>query len=90
MKKITLVKKILSDGNPCKKCKTILYKLEASGLIEKIDSVAIATEGDLTSEGYLLAQKYNQENAPFFIVAYENGTSEALSTYEDFLKIVLK
>lgn len=90
MKKIILVKKILKDGNLCKKCKTILYKLEASGHMEKIDTVAIALEGDLESEGYLLAKKYNQENAPFFIFEDKNGNTETASTYEDFLKLILR
>lgn len=89
MKRITLVKKILADGSPCKKCKELLYKLEVSGHIERIYRTVIAQEGDLQSDGYLLAQKHQQENAPFFIIEHENGNIETISTYGDFLKTIL-
>lgn len=89
MPKITLVKKILTNGQPCRKCIELLRKLEASGHLDKIDKTVIAQEGNPQSEGFLLAELHNQESAPFFIIEHQNGNTETVSTYGDFLQIAL-
>lgn len=87
--KITLVKKILADGSPCKKCGDVLEKLESSGHISRIDNIVTADERDPQSEGMLLATKYDVDRAPFFIVE-EDGRSPVIYTvYMKFLKEVL-
>lgn len=87
--KITLVKKILADGSPCKKCGDVLNKLESSGQISSIDSIVIADERDPQSEGMLLATKYDVDRAPFFIVEREGGDTVIYTVYMKFVKEVL-
>ncbi|MGY8814862.1 MAG: hypothetical protein ACKVHQ_09105 [Gammaproteobacteria bacterium] len=87
--KITLVKKILSDGSPCKKCIEVESRLSKSGHLDRIDSVVIADERDLDSEGMLLAKKHNVTLAPFFIVEDFQGNVKIYTVYFKFLKEIL-
>lgn len=87
--KITLVKKILADGSPCKKCGDVLTKLESSGQISRIDSIVTADERDPQSEGMLLAAKYDVDRAPFFIVEREGEETVIYTVYMKFVKEVL-
>jgi len=88
--RITLVKKILKDGSPCKKCGDVLRRLENSGLMEKIDHVAVADERDPHSEGIDLARRYQVNRAPFFIVEREGKPAEIHTVYMKFVKEVLE
>ncbi|WP_370978819.1 hypothetical protein [Agaribacterium sp. ZY112] len=86
--KITLVKKILADGSPCKKCGDVLNKLETSGQMQRIDEVLVADERDPDSAGMKLAKELDVDRAPFFVV--ENGDStEVYTVYMKFVKDVL-
>ncbi|MBU2984080.1 hypothetical protein KO528_01845 [Saccharophagus degradans] len=87
--KITLVKKILADGSPCKKCGDVLNKLEQSGQMERIDQVLVADERDETSEGMVLAKQYSVDRAPFFIVETEGQEPVIYTVYMKFVKEVL-
>ena len=87
--KITLVKKILADGSPCKKCGNVLDKLESSGQISRIDNIVIADERDPQSEGMQLAAKYEVDRAPFFIVEEEGEEPAIYTVYMKFVKEVL-
>lgn len=88
--KITLVKKILADGSPCRKCGDVLEKLEKSGHIEKIDTIVVADERDENSEGLQLAKQYSVDRAPFFIVDKEDGSAPKIYTvYMKFVKEVM-
>ena len=87
--KITLVKKIKADGSPCRKCGNVLDKLDQSGLMKQIDQVVVADERDSSSEGMVLASKYNVETAPFFIVENDDGSTRVYTVYSRFLKEVL-
>ncbi|MDO6424262.1 hypothetical protein [Saccharophagus degradans] len=87
--KITLVKKILADGSPCKKCGDVLNKLEQSGQMERIDQVLVADERDETSEGMVLAKQYSVDRAPFFIVENEGQEPVIYTVYMKFVKEVL-
>lgn len=86
---ITLVKKILADGSPCKKCGDVVNKLETSGQIERIDKIVIADERDPQSEGMLLAAKYDVDRAPFFIVEKDAEPPAIYTVYMKFVKEVL-
>ncbi len=87
--KITLVKKILADGSPCKKCADVSHKLESNDQMKFIDDVIIADENDPQSAGMLLAEKYDVNRAPFFVVE-EPGTEPKIYTvYFKFAKEVL-
>lgn len=87
--KITLVKKILKDGSPCKKCADVLEKLETSGYMNKIDTILIADERDENSEGIKLAEAHNVERAPFFIVEENEKAPVIYTVYMKFVKEVL-
>lgn len=87
--KITLVKKILADGSPCKKCGDVIKRLEDSGQIARIDEVLIADERDPTSAGMLLAAELHVDRAPFFVVENDNGSQSVYTVYFKFVKEVL-
>ena len=88
--KITLVKKILADGSPCKKCADVLEKLESSGQINRIDTVLTADERDPSTEGMQIAKRHNVERAPFFVVVREAEATEIYTVYLKFVKEVLE
>ncbi len=87
--KITLVKKILADGSPCKKCGDVLEKLESSGQMQYIDEIVVADEGDLSSAGMELARRYDVSRAPFFVVEEEGQEPRIYTVYFKFVKEVL-
>ena len=85
--RITFVKKILANGEPCQKCGDVEKRLAASGQAVHIDHVAIADERDPNSEGMRLAAEHDVSVAPFFIV--EDGAATTIYTvYLRFAKEV--
>lgn len=72
--KVTFVKKILVDGEPCPKCTDVERRLTKDGYETKIDRVVVADERDPNSEGMLLAVQHGVALAPFFIVEDESET----------------
>lgn len=88
--KITLVKKILKNGEPCKKCGDVLEKLESSGHMSRIDHIAVADERDPDSEGIALAKQHEVNRAPFFIVERNGDAAEIYTVYMKFLKEILE
>jgi hypothetical protein len=87
---ITLVKKILSDGSPCRKCIEVEERLQASGYWERIDSVLHADERDPQSEGWRLANHHGVDKAPFFVVRHPDGQESVYTVFFKFLNQVLK
>ncbi|GAB1257355.1 hypothetical protein NBRC116494_18570 [Aurantivibrio plasticivorans] len=87
--KITLVKKILADGSPCKKCGDVLEKLESTGNMERINEVVVADERDPDSPGLALAREYNVDRAPFFVVEENGAPTQIYTVYLKFVKEVL-
>ncbi|AFU97858.1 hypothetical protein [Simiduia agarivorans] len=88
--KITLVKKILADGSPCKKCADVLEKLEQSGHMARIDEVLIADERDPQSPGMALATELDVNRAPFFVVETPGEDTQVYTVYLKFLRDVLE
>jgi hypothetical protein len=70
---ITFVKKILADGEPCRKCREVEDRLRRGGYWEKINEVVIADERDPQSAGLELAREHNVVVAPFFVVKDPTG-----------------
>ena len=70
---VTMVKKRLLDGQPCKKCAQAEEVLRRRGLWQRIDRVVVADEGDVHSEGMRLAHEFGMETAPFFVVKDGDG-----------------
>jgi hypothetical protein len=87
--RITLVKKIKADGSPCRKCAEVVERLERSQLLGRIDRMVVADERDPDSEGMQLADKYNVDWAPFFIVEDDSGGERIYTSFFRFLKEVL-
>ncbi|NIB41201.1 hypothetical protein HBA55_16480 [Pseudomaricurvus alkylphenolicus] len=87
--KITLVKKIMADGSPCKKCGDVLQKLEQNNQMQYIDEVLVADERDSNSDGMLLAAEHNVNRAPFFVVEEEGQPVKIHTVYFKFAKEVL-
>ena len=85
---ITMVKKILADGSPCRKCQQVVDRLTEAALLDKIDNVVIADERDAGSEGMLLAAKHQLSQAPFFIVRDDQGIETVYTVYFRFVKEV--
>lgn len=87
---ITLVKKILADGSPCSKCADIVERLESSGNMRFINRTVIADLRDPNSEGLQIAQQYNVERAPFFVVQTDNGDTVIYTVYLKMVKEMLE
>ena len=83
-RKITFVKKILADGQACRKCRDVEDRLSAGGYWRAIDRVVVADERDANSQGMQLAAALGVDRAPFFVV--ENSAETVV--YTVFLKFV--
>ena len=88
MTHITFVKKILSNGELCKKCLEVSARLESEGLMSSINHIAIADERDNESEGARLAKRFAVARAPFFLVEDETGNVEVYDIYFKFKKFM--
>lgn len=81
---VTMVKKRLASGEPCRKCAQTEDMLRRRGLWERIDEVVWAEEDDPDSPGMQLAARLGVERAPFFVVT--DGSAEVV--YESALKLI--
>lgn len=86
---ITMVKKIMKDGSPCRKCADVLTQLEENKLLDRIDQIIIADERDPNSEGMILAKEHNVNLAPFFVVEEDGQATKIYTVYFKFVKEVL-
>ncbi len=73
---ITMVKKRLASGEPCRKCAQAEALLRKRGLWGRVDEVVWADETDLKSPGMVLAAEHGVEAAPFYLVRNEQGQTE--------------
>jgi len=87
--KITLVKKIMEDGEECQKCREVSERLKFGDELRFIDRVIYADVRDAETEGSRLARELNVEIAPFFIVE-KGGEKTIYKSYMVFKKNVLK
>lgn len=71
--RITMVKKKLADGQPCKKCIQAEEMLTRRGLMGRIDEVLWADEANPDSPGAVLAREFKVDFAPFFLVRPDAG-----------------
>ena len=84
MTHIIFVKKIMADGEPCKKCIEVSDRLVKEGLIESINYIVIADQRDPDSEGMRLAISHKVERAPFFVIEDDNGKVMVFDIYFKF------
>lgn len=88
--RITMVKKILADGSPCRKCADVEARLRDGGHLARIDATLIADERDPDSVGMQLARQHGVELAPFFIVEDDDGSVRVYTIFLRFLREVLQ
>lgn len=87
--KITFVKKILANGEPCAKCADVEARLRTGNYLARIDETQVADERDPESDGMRTAARLGVERAPFFVV--ENDGGEVVYTvFFKFLREVLE
>ena len=82
---ITMVKKRLASGEPCRKCAQAEELLRSRGLWNRIDEVVWAEEGKLESPGMVLGARFGVSLAPFFLVRDDDGRE---TVYESTLRLV--
>src|SRR5450432_359344 len=87
--RVTMVKKQLLSGEPCKKCVDAEALLKARGLWPRIDEVVWAVEGDSESAGMKLASQYKVELAPFFVVEQDGAEPRVYTSTLLFIKEAL-
>lgn len=85
---VTFVKKILANGELCKKCQEVATRLQSEGLLGAIDHIAIADDRDADSEGIRMARKHAVTRAPFFLVEQEPGKVIVFDVYFKFKKFM--
>jgi phosphoadenosine phosphosulfate reductase len=83
--RVTMVKKRLASGEPCRKCAQAEDLLKSRGLWSRVDEVVWADETQPSSAGMQLAARYGVELAPFFLVHEDGGQT---TVYESVLKLV--
>jgi phosphoadenosine phosphosulfate reductase len=82
---VTMVKKQLLSGEPCRKCAEAEDLLRQRGLWGQIDQVVWAIEGEPSSEGMQLGARYGVANAPFFVMRDDRGEEQV---FESTLKLM--
>jgi len=85
---IVFVKKILANGEPCRKCEQVLARLHEDQLFDSLDQIIIANESNPDSEGMRLATEHEVNRAPFFIVEYDSGRKDVYDIYLKFRKVI--
>ncbi len=88
-RRVTMVKKELASGEPCKKCAQAEDMLRRRGLWERIDEVVYAREVDPESPGMRLAAHHDVKLAPFFLVERGQGV-EVFTSVVALVKDVLE
>ena len=83
---VTMVKKRLASGEPCRKCAQAEEILRARGAWGQIDDVVWAVEDEPESEGMRLARRYGIDTAPFFLVDAGDGAKVAYGSVLQLLR----
>lgn len=86
---LTMVKKRLENGEPCRKCVQAEELLRRRGLWERIDEVVWAEEGKPDSPGLKLAEQHDIQLAPFFIARGADGSERTWTSVMRFVKEAL-
>lgn len=88
--KITIVKKVKTDGTLCRKSKEVWEDLQTVKLLSHIDRVVLAHPNKPQGEGMSLAIAHQVSAAPFFIVEQEQESPQVYTDYSLFLQEVLQ
>ena len=86
---VTMVKKVLADGSPCKKCQEASDKLAAMNLDDQIDRILEVHEARPgEGEGAAFAARFEVDRAPFFVVEEEGNERVILSVMQLIRKVL--
>ncbi|WP_152222563.1 hypothetical protein [Pseudomonas sp. SCB32] len=88
--RITLVKKVLADGQDCRKCREVHERLAKGGYLDRIDRTLVADERNPSSAGWMVAAQYGVDTAPFFVVRHDDGREVVYTVFMSFLHEVLE
>lgn len=88
--KITIVKKVKTDGSLCRRSQEVWSDLQASQLLDHIDRIVFAHPSKPQGEGMALAIQHQVSAAPFFIVEQDVDLPVVYTDYDLFLKEVLQ
>ncbi|MBT8764892.1 hypothetical protein [Metapseudomonas boanensis] len=88
--RITLVKKVLADGQDCRKCRDVMERLERGGHTGRIDRILVVDERDPSSPGWMVAQHYGVDTAPFFVVRHDDGREQIYTVFLALVRDVLQ
>jgi phosphoadenosine phosphosulfate reductase len=83
---VTMVKKRLASGEPCRKCAQAEEVLKNRGLWDRIDEVVWADENDPGSPGMQLGARLGVGLAPFFVVREDDGREKVYESVLHFIK----
>lgn len=86
---ITMVKKLLKDGNPCRKCSQAEQLLKDRNLWQHVGEVVWAVENDPASVGARLAAQHKAEQAPFFLVQQADGKVVCLQNTLQLVRLLM-
>lgn len=84
--KITMVKKLLANGQPCSKCVQAEEMLRSRGVWERIDEVVWAREDDPDSPGARLGTQHRVDLAPFFVIEEPGQPDRVYTSTLKFIK----
>lgn len=84
--RVTMVKKQLASGEPCRKCMQAEELLKNRGLWDRVDEVIWAVENDPNSAGMKLGERYGVDTAPFFIVTGDDGKETVYRSALQFVR----
>ncbi|MCP5146060.1 MAG: hypothetical protein H6978_14720 [Gammaproteobacteria bacterium] len=87
---IIFVKKVLADGNPCRKCQDVEQRLQRGGWDRLISRVVVAEEANPDSEGMRIAREHGVDRAPFFVVHRADGQPEIHTIFLRLVREVLE
>jgi phosphoadenosine phosphosulfate reductase len=85
---VTMIKKRLLSGEPCKKCAEAEEMLRGRGFWDRVDRVVWAEEGNPASEGMMLGQRLGVANAPFFIVKGPSGQELVIESTLKLMRVL--
>ncbi|MDZ7842530.1 MAG: hypothetical protein U5R46_17160 [Gammaproteobacteria bacterium] len=81
---VVFVKKIQAGGEACAKCRDIEQRLRFDGLMNRLDEILAAREGDPDSPGAMLAERLGVRRAPFFVIRDPDGGERVIESYLAF------
>lgn len=85
-----MVKKIMMDGSPCRKCAEVERRIRDGGYSQNIDEVLIYDERREDSPGMKLAAEHGVTLAPFFVAYDESGNATVYKSWLRLEKEVLR